>query len=66
MLTGDATPYPQLDQTQLDQAIASYQVAYDEFDTGRMRWRPSDATPVQPLPAPASSTAPAAAPVPVN
>ncbi|TAM27026.1 MAG: LTA synthase family protein [Rhodanobacter sp.] len=66
VLTGDATPYPQLDQTQLDQAIASYQVAYDEFDTGRMRWRPSDATPVQPLPAPASSTAPAAAPVPVN
>jgi phosphoglycerol transferase MdoB-like AlkP superfamily enzyme len=60
-VTGDATPYPQLDQAQLDQAIAAYQVAYDEFDSGRMRWRPDDATPVQPLdaaaPAPASASA---------
>jgi phosphoglycerol transferase MdoB-like AlkP superfamily enzyme len=54
--TGDATPYPQLDQAQLDQAIAAYQVAYDEFDSGRMRWRPSDATLVQPLDAPAASS----------
>ena len=26
-----------------------YQVAYDEFHSGRMRWRASDATPVQPF-----------------
>jgi len=55
--TGDATPYPQFDPAELDQAIAAYQVAYDEFDTGRMRWRPSDATPVQPLDAPPSAAA---------
>ncbi len=53
--TGGAAPYPQLDPTQLDQAVAIYQVAYDEFVSGRMHWRESDATPVPPLPVPASS-----------
>jgi phosphoglycerol transferase MdoB-like AlkP superfamily enzyme len=55
--TGGAVPYMQVDQTKLDQTIAAYQVAYDEFHSGRMRWRESDATPVQPLPAAASSAA---------
>jgi phosphoglycerol transferase MdoB-like AlkP superfamily enzyme len=59
-LTGDAAPYPQLDPAQLDQAIAAYQVAYDEFDSGRMRWRASDATPVQPADADASAASTAA------
>jgi hypothetical protein len=46
-----------MDQTEVDQAIAAYQVAYDEFHSGRMRWRASDATPVKALPAAASSVA---------
>jgi len=46
-----------MDQTEVDQAIAAYQVAYDEFHSGRMRWRASDATPVKALPVPASSAA---------
>ncbi|MGH8214898.1 MAG: LTA synthase family protein, partial [Rhodanobacteraceae bacterium] len=58
-LTGSAVPYPQVDQAEVDQAIAAYQVAYDEFHSGRMRWRASDAAPVQPLPASAASAAPA-------
>ena len=53
-VTGDALPDAHPDLTQLDQAIAVFQVAYDEFDSGRMRWRASDATPVQLLPAPAA------------
>jgi phosphoglycerol transferase MdoB-like AlkP superfamily enzyme len=53
--TGGAVPYPQMDQTEVDQAIAAYQVAYDEFHSGRMRWRASDAMPVEPLPTSASS-----------
>lgn len=56
---GSAVAYRQLDRAQLDQAIAAYQVAYDEFDSGRMRWRTSDATPVEPAPAasvPATTT----------
>jgi len=61
-LTGDATPYARIDPVQLDRAIATYQVAYDEFHTGRMRWRASDATPVSPSEAPApATTAPAPA-----
>ncbi|HEX7339492.1 MAG TPA: LTA synthase family protein [Rhodanobacteraceae bacterium] len=55
--TGAATPYPDIDKTALDQAVAYYQVAYDEFHSGRMKWRKSDATPVPELPAPAASTA---------
>ncbi len=44
--TGDATPYAKRDPITENQAIAMYQVAYDEFNSGRMRWRASDATPV--------------------
>jgi hypothetical protein len=55
--TGGAVPYPQMDPAELDQAIAAYQVAYDEFHSGRMRWRESDATLVQASPAAASSAA---------
>jgi len=55
--TGGAVPYPQMDPAELDQAIAAYQVAYDEFHSGRMRWRESDATLVQESPAAASSAA---------
>ena len=46
--TGDAVAYAQLDEDDVDRAIAAYQVAYDEFKSGRMRWRESDATPVTP------------------
>lgn len=46
--TGAEVPYPALDQAALDQAIAYYQVAYDEFTSGRMHWRPGDAAPVSP------------------
>lgn len=45
--TGGAVPNGQMDRTQADQAIAAYQVAYNEFESGRMHWRASDATPVQ-------------------
>jgi phosphoglycerol transferase MdoB-like AlkP superfamily enzyme len=55
--TGGAVPYPQMDPAELDQAIAAYQVAYDEYHSGRMRWRESDATLVQASPAAASSAA---------
>ncbi|HET6632761.1 MAG TPA: LTA synthase family protein [Rhodanobacteraceae bacterium] len=54
-VTGGAVPYAHVDQAQVRQAIASYQVAYDEFHSGRMHWHTSDATPVAPLPAPAAS-----------
>jgi phosphoglycerol transferase MdoB-like AlkP superfamily enzyme len=53
--TGGATPYRQVDQADVRQTIAAYQVAYDEFHSGRMHWRASDATPVLPLPAAASA-----------
>ncbi len=59
-VTGTATPYRKVDTTLLDQAIAYYQVAYDEFNSGRMRWRPGDANAVPKLPAPAVSSAPPA------
>ncbi len=58
--TGGAVPYPHADGAEVDQAIAAYQVAYDEFHSGRMRWRPSDALPVQALPASGSAAAPTA------
>ncbi|HET8555470.1 MAG TPA: LTA synthase family protein [Rhodanobacteraceae bacterium] len=57
---GQTTPVKHVDKTLLDQAIAYYQVAYDEFDTGRMHWRANDGEPVPKLPASAAST-PAAA-----
>jgi phosphoglycerol transferase MdoB-like AlkP superfamily enzyme len=56
--TGEAVPYPQVDRADADQATAAYQVAYDEFHSGRMRRRASDALPVQPLSVPAPASAP--------
>ncbi|HET7266524.1 MAG TPA: LTA synthase family protein [Oleiagrimonas sp.] len=43
---GTAVPYTHVNKKLLDHAIAYYQVAYDEFHSGRMHWRASDATPV--------------------
>ncbi len=58
-LTGTTVPYARPDPTLIDEAIAYYQVAYDEFTSGRMRWRASDATVVPKAttatPAPAQS-----------
>ncbi|KGI77936.1 LTA synthase family protein [Oleiagrimonas soli] len=54
---GDVKPVASVDQAQVDEAIASYQVAYETFHNGQMKWRASDATPVAPLPAPAASAA---------
>jgi len=66
--TGDATPITPQDESQIDQAIAYYQVASGLFRSGGLARRPADSTPVQPLPAaatsvpaPASSAAPATA-----
>ena len=53
--TGDATPITPVDQSQVDQAVAYYQVTSELFKNGELVRRPEDATPVQPLPAPASS-----------
>ncbi|HET8898352.1 MAG TPA: sulfatase-like hydrolase/transferase [Rhodanobacteraceae bacterium] len=59
-ISGDATAYADVDHALLHQAIAVYQVAYDEFHSGRMRWRRSDAATVTPLPpAPPAGAAPA-------
>jgi phosphoglycerol transferase MdoB-like AlkP superfamily enzyme len=55
--TGGALPYEQMDRIEVEQAMAAYQVAYDEFHRGRMRWRESDGAPVQALPAAAASAA---------
>jgi hypothetical protein len=52
--TGDATPIQPVNQTMVDQAIAYYQVSSDLFKRGQLLRRPSDSTPVQPLPAPAT------------
>ena len=58
--TGDATPITPIDQAEVDQAVAYYQVTSELFKRGQLVRRPADSTPVQPLPAPASSaTAPA-------
>jgi phosphoglycerol transferase MdoB-like AlkP superfamily enzyme len=54
-VTGGAVPYRRMDRAEVDQATAAYQVAYDEFHSGRMRWRQSDGTPVQAFAASASS-----------
>ncbi|MHB1059407.1 MAG: LTA synthase family protein [Rhodanobacter sp.] len=53
--TGDATAITPQDKEQIAQAIAYYQVASDLFRRGQLVRRPADATPVQPLPAPAAS-----------
>ena len=59
--TGDTTPYQPIDQNQIDQATADYQVAAYLFKHGLMAHRPEDSAPVQPLPAAGtSSPAPAA------
>jgi hypothetical protein len=58
--TGDATPITPQDESQIDQAIAYYQVASGLFRSGGLVRRPADSTPVQPLPA-AASSAPAPA-----
>ncbi|MDQ6647001.1 MAG: sulfatase-like hydrolase/transferase [Pseudomonadota bacterium] len=57
--TGDATPITPVDQTQVDQAIAYYQVTSELFKRGELVRRPADATPVTALPAPTSAPAPA-------
>jgi hypothetical protein len=46
-----------MDRIEVEQAMAAYQVAYDEFHSGRMRWRESDGAPVQALPAAAATAA---------
>jgi phosphoglycerol transferase MdoB-like AlkP superfamily enzyme len=60
--TGDGTPVKPVDQSLVDQATAYYQVASDLFKRGKLVRRTDDATPVEPLPvsaapAPASTTA---------
>ena len=54
--TGDATPVPTVDRNDLDDATAAYQVAAYMFKHGMLARQASDATPVAPAPAPASST----------
>ena len=56
--SGDAIPYPHPDPAQAREAIAAYQVAYDEFHSGRMRWRASDAAAVAPAGSPTVLPAP--------
>ena len=58
--TGDAKPARPVDQTQVDDAIAYYQVAANLFKNGELARRPEDSTPVEPLPAAAASSAPPA------
>ena len=60
--SGDATPVKQIDQNDLDNATADYQVAAYLFKHGLLARQASDATTVSAAPAPASSTpAPASA-----
>ena len=58
--TGDATPIKPQNQALIDDAIAYYQVASEQFKHGKLAARPSDATPVPPAAA-ASQAAPASA-----
>jgi phosphoglycerol transferase MdoB-like AlkP superfamily enzyme len=58
--TGDATPITPQDKSQIDQAIAYYQVASGLFRSGGLAHRPADSTTVEPLPA-AATSAPAPA-----
>ena len=57
--TGDATPIQPVDQKQVDEATAFYQVAAYLFKHGKMLRRAEDSTPVAALPASSSTTAPA-------
>ncbi|WP_243649348.1 LTA synthase family protein [Luteibacter rhizovicinus] len=49
--TADATAR---NDRSVEEAIASYQVAASMFESGNMRWRPDDATPIGPAPASSS------------
>ncbi|WP_458070388.1 LTA synthase family protein [Rhodanobacter sp. BL-MT-08] len=63
--TGDATPINPQNQTLIDQAVAYYQVASEQFRRGQLARRPSDSTTVTPLPAPPTVPAkPETAPAP--
>ncbi|WP_426687232.1 LTA synthase family protein [Rhodanobacter ginsengiterrae] len=53
--TGDATPIEPQQPSEITDAVAYYQVASELFKRGQLVHRPADATPVQPLPAPAGS-----------
>jgi phosphoglycerol transferase MdoB-like AlkP superfamily enzyme len=53
---GDAVPNTPIDQGQVDDATAYYEVAANLFKHGQLIKRPDDDTPVQPAPAAASST----------
>jgi hypothetical protein len=55
--TGDARPVANVDQNDLDDATADYQVASYMFKHGLLARQPADANAVTPLPAPAASTA---------
>ena len=55
--SGDATVATTRNPADIDDATAYYQVAAELFKQGRLVRRPEDSTPVQPLPAPASSGA---------
>jgi hypothetical protein len=59
--TGDATPVDPINQTDVDQAIASYQVASYMFKHGLLVRRPTDSTPVQPASGSSVAPTPAAA-----
>jgi hypothetical protein len=60
--TGDAKPVASIDQSDLDDATADYQVASYLFKHGLLARQASDANAVTPLPAPAASvSAPASA-----
>ena len=54
--TGDATPITPVNQTLVDNAVAYYQVVSDLFKHGQLARRPTDSTPVQPLPLPATAS----------
>ena len=47
--TGGATPMRPQNQSLIDQAVAYYQVASEQFRRGQLALRPTDATPVPPL-----------------
>ncbi|MEO8999264.1 MAG: LTA synthase family protein, partial [Rhodanobacter sp.] len=53
--TGDATPITPQDESQIDQAIAYYQVTSELFRRGGLVRQPADSTAVEPLPAAATS-----------
>ncbi|MGO4504282.1 MULTISPECIES: LTA synthase family protein [unclassified Dyella] len=53
---GDAVPNTPVDQGQVDDATAYYQVAASLFKHGQLIKRPDDDTPVQPAPAPAAAS----------